>query len=146
MNQWRKERYVSRLEDEVNILQAGEERGGSCASQSNGCCFDPAMVDQILACGAVHAEHYIQAMQEEFIRRFKAPAAPEQMAGGAERREWEEWEENAKGVQVWVLLGTRMQMVKLAEESQHARKLTVCSRKFPFPARRRNKMEEDENL
>ena len=143
----RKERMAAdNLEDEIKILQAGEERRVSCAWQFNGCFFDPAMVDQIFACGAVHAEPDIQATQEEFIRRFKPPAAPEQMAGGAERREWEEWEENAKGVQVWVLLGTRMQMVKLAEEeSQHAKKLTVCSRKFPFPARRRSKMEEDEN-
>ena len=63
------------------------ERRGSCASQSTGCCFDPTMKEQIFACGGVHAEHYIQAMQEEFIRRFKAPAAPERMAGGEEREE-----------------------------------------------------------
>ena len=154
MKKCRKERYVSRLgncgmadglEDEIKILQAGEERGGSCASQSNGCCFDPAMVDQIFACGAVHAEHYIQAMQEEFIRRFKAPAALEQVAGGEERREWKEWEEDAKErrvgvtkalrwVLLWILLGTRMQMVKTTEEEISTRQETDCVlEKVPVP-------------
>ena len=33
-------------EEEVQALQAAEERSGSCASQSNGCCSDPAMVEQ----------------------------------------------------------------------------------------------------
>ena len=86
------------LEDEIQILQAGEERRGSCASQANGCCFDPAMVEQVLACDAVHAEHHIKAMREEFTQRFKAPAAPEQLAG-EEREEWEgdRDDENAAG-------------------------------------------------
>ena len=99
MKRWRKEGCVSRLclksratvaddlDDEMQILQAGEEGRGSCASQSNGSCFDPAMVEQVFACGAAHTEHFIQAIQEEFNRRFKSPAAPEQMAGGEEERE-----------------------------------------------------------
>ena len=45
------------LEDEIQILQAGEERRGS------GCCFDPAMVELVFACGAVHAENHIKARQ-----------------------------------------------------------------------------------
>ena len=53
----------------IKVLQAGEERRGSCASQSNGCCFDPANVEQVLAFGAVRAGHYIQAMQEELIHQ-----------------------------------------------------------------------------
>ena len=69
------------------VLQAGEE-GRSCASQSNGCCFDPAMVEQVFAFGVVHAEHDIQAMKEEFIRIPNSPTALEHMAG-----EWEDWEE-----------------------------------------------------
>ena len=44
------------LEDDIQILQAGKERG-SCASQSDGCCYDPAMVEQVFACGAVHESH-----------------------------------------------------------------------------------------
>ena len=57
------------VEEEIKEFQAGEERRGSCASQSNGCCFDPPMVEQVFACGAVHAEHCIKAVQEENIRR-----------------------------------------------------------------------------
>ena len=87
-------RAADDLDDEIQILHAGEERRGSCASQSNGCCFDPAMVEQVFACGAAHTEHFIQAMQEEFNRRFKDPAAPEQMAGGEEREDWEgDWDD-----------------------------------------------------
>ena len=47
--------------------------------------FDPAMVEKVLACGTVHAEHCMKAMQDEFSKRFKAPAAPEHIAGGEER-------------------------------------------------------------
>ena len=41
--------------------------------QSNGCLCS-ATVEHIFACGAAHSEHFIEAMQEEFNRRFKAPA------------------------------------------------------------------------
>ena len=36
-------------------LQAGDERRNSCESQSNGCCFDPTMVEQFIATGAAQA-------------------------------------------------------------------------------------------
>ena len=32
--------------EEIQALQAGDERRNSCASQSNGCCFDPTVVEQ----------------------------------------------------------------------------------------------------
>ena len=38
-------RAASEVEEEIRILQAREERRGSCASQSNGWCFDPAIVE-----------------------------------------------------------------------------------------------------
>ena len=38
-------RAASEVEEEIRILQAREERRGSCASQSNGRCFDPAIVE-----------------------------------------------------------------------------------------------------
>ena len=41
------------LDNEIQALQAGEERRGSCASQSDGCCFDPVMW-----------------VQQEFCRRY----------------------------------------------------------------------------
>ena len=37
-------RAASEVEEEVRISQAGEERRGSCASVSNGCCSEPAML------------------------------------------------------------------------------------------------------
>ena len=41
--------------------------------------------------GAAHARKQIQALQEEFIRRFEVPATPLHMAGREERGgEWEE--------------------------------------------------------
>ena len=99
VKKWKKQGRVSRLhrrsrvncrkaagelQEDIQILQAGDVRRGSCASQSNGCRFDPGMVEQIFARGAAQTEH-IQAMQEEFNKRFQAPATPEQMAGGGER-------------------------------------------------------------
>ena len=82
----------------LHTLQAGEERRGSCASQSNGCCFDPAMLlwqmEQVFACGAARAERFIRVVREVFWRRFKAPAAPDQMAGGEEQEDWEgDWDD-----------------------------------------------------
>ena len=40
------------LEDEIQALQAGEETRGSCASQSNGCCTNPAIVEQHRLCSS----------------------------------------------------------------------------------------------
>ena len=97
------------LQDDIQILQARDVRRGSCASQSNGCRFDPGMVEQIFARGAAQTEHF-QAMQEEFNKRFQAPATPEQMAGGGEREDWEgDWMTSRRqvgGVKAlrWVLL------------------------------------------
>ena len=41
-------REANNVDEEIQALQAGEERRGSCASQSNGCCFDPATVEHFL--------------------------------------------------------------------------------------------------
>ena len=57
-------------------------------------------MERVFACGAAQTEHFIQAMQEEFYRRFKAPAAPDHMAGGEPKEDWEgDWddEEAASG-------------------------------------------------
>ena len=43
---------AAELENDIQALQAGEGRRGSRASQSNGCCFDPARWEQVFACGA----------------------------------------------------------------------------------------------
>ena len=43
------------LDEEIRILQAGDERRNICASQSNGCSFDPAVVEQLITTGATQA-------------------------------------------------------------------------------------------
>ena len=43
------------LDDEIRNLQAGEEIRGSCASQSNGCSFDPAVVQELYITMATQA-------------------------------------------------------------------------------------------
>ena len=73
------------LEEEIRSLQAGEERRGSCVSQSNGCCFDSVM-EQLFTLRR-HARQQIQVLQEEIIRRFEVPATPVLMAGREEREE-----------------------------------------------------------
>ena len=74
------------LEEKIRDLQAGEERRGSCASHSNGCCFD-CVLEQLFTWGAAHARQQIQALQEESNRRFEVPATPVHMAGREERGE-----------------------------------------------------------
>ena len=56
-------RKAAELDNELQALQAGEERRGSCASQSYGFCFDPAMWEQVFACGATQAERFVQFTQ-----------------------------------------------------------------------------------
>ena len=100
VKKWRKEGYVSRpwseksgncrmaahdSEDEIQILQAGEERRGRCASQANGCCFDPARVEQVFARGQAQTEHFIHAMQEDFNREVQGSSRSR--ANGRRRRE-----------------------------------------------------------
>ena len=46
------------LEVEIQALQAGEERRGCSASQSNGCCFDPAVLEQVIAFGETRAANF----------------------------------------------------------------------------------------
>ena len=40
---------AAELENQIQTLQVGEERRGCSASQSNGCCFDPATGEQVFA-------------------------------------------------------------------------------------------------
>ena len=114
-----------------------------------GCCFDPA----IMNCRSSLVEQYTlsitsKAMQEKFIRRFKAPAAPEHMAGGEEREEWEgDWDDEKAasgssrrrhgGVQLWILFGIQDAKGESGGGGNliTPRNGTVCTRKFPFPAR-----------
>ena len=75
-------RYLELVEKSSNSRKE-EERRGSCASQSNGCCFDSVM-EQLLTLG--DARQQIQALQEEFIRSFEVSATPVHIAGREEKR------------------------------------------------------------
>ena len=55
-------RAAGEVEEEIQNQQAGEERRGSCASQSSGGCFEPTMVEQIVAFGAAQTEHFIHVI------------------------------------------------------------------------------------
>ena len=92
----RKRNSFSRARAEV-AEQAGEDRRGSCASQSNGCCFDSVLVEQLFALGAAHARQPIQALQDEFSRRLdglhQAPATQVHTSGGERGNEFEEEQE-----------------------------------------------------
>ena len=58
-------------------------------------------MEQVFACGAAQTEHFIHVMQEEFKRRLKAPAAPEQMAGGEETADCQgDWDDE-KAASEW---------------------------------------------
>ena len=69
VRKWRKGRYVYLLyrrsratvgwrqmiwKKKSRTCMQEKERRDSCALQSNGCCFDPAMVEQVFTLGAVH--------------------------------------------------------------------------------------------
>ena len=54
------------LDQEIRSLQAGEDRRGSCGSQSNGWCFDPVVVEQVITMVAAQAWQQIQALQGVF--------------------------------------------------------------------------------
>ena len=67
------------------MLQAGEERRGSCASQSDGC-FEPAVMEHITV-GAAQARQQLQALQGELGKRIEvqhqpAPVTPVHVSGG----------------------------------------------------------------
>ena len=64
----------------------------------HGCCFDSVM-EQLFTLGATHARQQIQALQEEFNRRFEVPATLVHMAGGEERGEEVEEEPSTKSSQ-----------------------------------------------
>ena len=62
------------LDEEIRILHAGEDRRGSCESQSNGCCFAasiPPFLEQLFTLEATHARQQTQALQEEFNNGFE---------------------------------------------------------------------------
>ena len=56
---------AAELENEIQNLQANEERRGTSASQSNGCCFDPVILEHLLAMEAAQAMQQLTYLQGE---------------------------------------------------------------------------------
>ena len=88
------QRAASEVEEEIRILQAGEERRGLCPSQSNGCCWDPTMLEQFFASGEKKAASFVHYVQQEFARKYRSSGVPEQETRAEEKEAWEEdWDD-----------------------------------------------------
>ena len=104
------------LEEEIQALQAGEERRGSCVSQSNGCCFNPATVQQQhrlieksagFSVGNIRRCQQLQSMwQEEKRKKSGKEIGTSKMlqATGIKALQW---------ILLWILFGVKMQTVRL---------------------------------
>ena len=85
------------LNEEIRNLQAGDERRGSCALQSNGCSFDPAVVlEPYITMGATRAWRQLSLIQAELsrvlgVQQHQVPATlvhmPERGGRGDENEE-----------------------------------------------------------
>ena len=64
------------LDLEIMGLQAGEGRRGINASESNECCFDATIRQQIVAMGAQQAMQQIASYVREFINSFEVQYEP----------------------------------------------------------------------
>ena len=78
-------RAASEVEEEIRIFRAGEERRGSCASQSNGCGLDPAMVEHFLTMRATQALQQLAFIHGEISRVYGGQHRPEPTAPEQER-------------------------------------------------------------
>ena len=78
------------MENEIQTLQAGEERRGGSASRPNGCCFNPTILEQ---------GQRVSIAQQEFVRQYRTPDAPVQWAGGEDKgdreRDWDDEKEQS---------------------------------------------------
>ena len=86
------------LDEEVRGLHAGDERRGSSASQSNGCCFDSAMVELLVTMGAAQRWQHLSSLQGKLSRAYgvqhqPVPATPvhvPKVGGGGDENEEEQ--------------------------------------------------------
>ena len=136
-------------------IQAGEERRSSSASQSNGCCIDPAVWEQVFAFGETRAEIFINVLQQEFYGLCSASGCPEQGAGAEEKQTREgcgmtrkrrmSGMRKMRWILTWILIGVEMRMVESAEEeiSASARQEMVLRSETPL-APRLQEVEEEE--
>ena len=86
------------LDEEIRVLQAGDERRNSCASQSNGCCFDSVIVESSSLrweqrMQGRRSKPYKMSSTERFDRLHQAPATPVHTSGGEGNKVEEEQEQ-----------------------------------------------------
>ena len=80
------------LNKEIRSLQADDERRGNSASQSNGCCFVPAMVEHFHTMGAAQAWQQLSFVQGDLskvygVQHHPVPATPLHTPKGDEHEE-----------------------------------------------------------
>ena len=90
-------RAETEVHEEIRTLQAGDESRNSCDSQSNGCRFDPAVMEQFITMGATQAWEQLTFIQGELSRVYgvqhqPAPATPVHVpeGGGGDENEEEQ--------------------------------------------------------
>ena len=128
------------LDIEIQSFLASEERRGSSASQSNGCCFDPAILEYFLAFGGALAVQQLAFLQAEVSRVYggqqyrQEPIARERGARAEEREAWEEEWDDERMANGWYEIAAYGSAVDPAEgsddvggsfgrrESQHSKK------------------------
>ena len=104
---------VDALDDEIKVLLAGEERG-SCASQSNGCCSDTAIVEQYMQnvtskpCRKIE-DSRLQPLPSTWQEEKTEKNGKNGKRNRRKRKEEQEGVTKAlRWVLLWILLGTRM--------------------------------------
>ena len=91
---------------ELQVLQAGEERGGSNPSQTGDSCLEALWQQIAVVCGAV-GPNQVDALANAVFQRFKeSGAVQEQMPGKDERRRNSEDEQEQGGASQQVALPT----------------------------------------
>ena len=119
---------AAELENEVQNLQASEERRSSSASQSNGCCFDPEIgaTPRDGSSRGNAAAHLSSGRRQQSYggQQRPEPTAPERGAGAEEREAWEEeWDEDERMANGWYEKAAHGSVVDPAEGSDEIQAL-----------------------
>ena len=114
------------MEVEIQALQAGEERRGSSAWQSNGCCFDPAVLEQVFAFGA---ETFIHFLQQQAVHSKEQEQKRKKLGKetGMMRRRRMSGMKVMRWLLLWILIGVKMRMVEAAEEISARQEMVLRS-------------------
>ena len=132
------------LEAEVKDLQAGEERRGSCASQSNGCCFDQPWWSRSSLLGQRDRNSPSKPCKKNVSKDFTRQVEEREEENG-KRSKRKEWPANKWVHKSRMVLGTRLQMVRGGDLNtpRNGPKIRESSRS---PRRQQQQMQDDESL